>query len=169
MGIPWNSPLGRRLAEMNGIELPSEVRAARTKPEKPLVKLAAASGMHGLRYSIPLHIEPVANGGLFKKRMVGRAGHDRKVICAALSLLPHEFADIIEHLLKGYPVMVGMTRLGGREMDSDNLRSAFKWVRDAIALKLGVDDGNRLIQWVYAQEIGGKEVGCLVHIAIAGG
>lgn len=54
------------------------------------------------------------------------------------------------------PLRVKMTRLigpRGREFDDDNLASAFKFVRDAIASWLMRDDGPRAgIEWVTTQE-----------------
>lgn len=48
------------------------------------------------------------------------------------------------------PSGVRLVRLAPRTLDSDNLRSAFKAVRDEIALMCGFDD--RVDLWQYAQE-----------------
>ena len=54
------------------------------------------------------------------------------------------------------PLVVTMTRLigkGGRRMDSDNVVSACKHVRDAIAAWLGIDDRHdHLVRYDVAQE-----------------
>lgn len=42
-------------------------------------------------------------------------------------------------------------RIGGKRMDDDNLRSAFKHCRDAVAKWLGIDDGSKLLTWKYEQ------------------
>lgn len=48
---------------------------------------------------------------------------------------------------------VTLTRIGSRLLDDDNLRSALKAVRDAVAGWLGLDDGPRSpITWSYRQE-----------------
>lgn len=63
------------------------------------------------------------------------------------------------------PCTVYITRIGKRRMDGDNLQGACKAIRDGIAQKLGVDDGDSRIRWEYAQEIG-KEYGvriCIEH------
>lgn len=52
------------------------------------------------------------------------------------------------------PCIVEMTRIAPRKFDDDNLRGAFKAVRDQIAEWLGADDGSDLIEWRYAQERG---------------
>jgi hypothetical protein len=63
------------------------------------------------------------------------------------------------------PARVTLTRLGGRKLDAhDNLRAAFKYLADAIAEWLGVDDGDeRLVTWSYDQKPGGP-YGCRVTI-----
>jgi hypothetical protein len=50
------------------------------------------------------------------------------------------------------PYAVRLTRLGPRKLDDDNLRSAFKGIRDEVARLLGVDDGSDLIRFEYGQE-----------------
>jgi hypothetical protein len=49
--------------------------------------------------------------------------------------------------------VVTLTRIGPRDLDSDNLAGSAKAVRDAVARWLGVDDGPRApVEWRYAQE-----------------
>lgn len=51
------------------------------------------------------------------------------------------------------PVLVTITRLGPGRMDDDNLAGAAKALRDGIAARLGVDDGDtRRIRFQYRQE-----------------
>ena len=70
------------------------------------------------------------------------------------------------------PLVITLTRIGGRELDSDNLARALSGVRDGIADKppgpttkpgrkpaarpswVKVDDGSPLIEWRYAQIVG---------------
>lgn len=49
-------------------------------------------------------------------------------------------------------LVVTLTRYGVRELDSDNLASALKGIRDGVAARLGVDDGSKLVRWNYEQE-----------------
>lgn len=49
------------------------------------------------------------------------------------------------------PCVVTLTRVGGRSLDDDNLRSALKGVRDGVADRLGVDDADPRVEWRYAQ------------------
>ena len=60
---------------------------------------------------------------------------------------------------------IEITRLGPRVLDSDNLASSAKSVRDGIADALGVDDGDPRITWLYAQEKGRpREYGVRIEI-----
>ena len=52
------------------------------------------------------------------------------------------------------PATVVLTRVAPRRLDGDNLQSGFKAVRDGVADWLGVDDGNSLVDWQYAQRSG---------------
>jgi len=54
------------------------------------------------------------------------------------------------------PCVVTLTRIAPRKLDTDNLAISFKHVRDGIADRLGVDDGDGRVTWQYAQENGGK-------------
>ena len=60
------------------------------------------------------------------------------------------------HIIKPLPddasATITLTRLGKRNLDSDNLAGAFKAVRDAIAELLGVNDGSPRLNWLYGQE-----------------
>jgi hypothetical protein len=58
------------------------------------------------------------------------------------------------------PVDVVLTRVHGRRVDSDNLASLFKAVRDGVTdwLRRGdrtLDDGDPRLRWFYEQETGG--------------
>lgn len=52
------------------------------------------------------------------------------------------------------PLTITLTRIGPRRLDSDNLASGFKAVRDEIARTLGIDDGDKRLTWRYEQERG---------------
>lgn len=64
------------------------------------------------------------------------------------------------------PVVVHLTRVGVRKLDSDNLAGSAKGVRDQIAKLIGVDDGDeRKVRWEYSQRKGlPKEYGLEVRI-----
>jgi hypothetical protein len=61
------------------------------------------------------------------------------------------------------PCKVTLTRVGVRELDSDNLARSMKACRDGVADALGVDDGSKLYDWQYRQRKG-KEYGVEVMI-----
>ena len=54
--------------------------------------------------------------------------------------------------------VVVLTRIAPRPLDSDNLESACKAVRDGIAEGLGIDDRSPLVRYVTNQEQGGVRV-----------
>ena len=56
--------------------------------------------------------------------------------------------------MNGKSLVVTLTRIGARKLDSDNLARSMKAVRDGIADALGIDDGSDRIEWKYAQEKG---------------
>lgn len=64
------------------------------------------------------------------------------------------------------PVVVHLTRVGVRRLDTDNLAGSAKGVRDQIAKLIGVDDGDeRKVRWEYSQRKGlPKEYGLEVRI-----
>ncbi|WP_439627524.1 hypothetical protein [Gemmata sp.] len=104
---------------------------------------------------IPLHLAAVTNGPALKRGAIGRAGRDRRVVAAALAPALRELAPFADAAQGGRPVRCRITRLGGGLMDDDNLPPTAKWVRDTVALFLGVGDGPRgPVQWKYDQEPG---------------
>lgn len=50
------------------------------------------------------------------------------------------------------PCVVTLTRIAPRLYDDDNLRGAFKGIRDQIARLVGVDDADERIKFEYRQE-----------------
>lgn len=51
-------------------------------------------------------------------------------------------------------VKITLTRIAPRTLDDDNLASGFKACRDGVADWLGIDDGDKRLTWVYAQNKG---------------
>jgi len=49
---------------------------------------------------------------------------------------------------------VTLTRIAPRTMDGDGLQASFKGIRDGVADAIDLDDGSKLITWVYAQRKG---------------
>jgi hypothetical protein len=85
----------------------------------------------------------------------GRAGRQRRAVSTALG--PHlgVLARFAAHYHAGGALRVRIVRLGPRLLDDDNATAAAKWVRDAVAMMLGADDGpGGRIEWKADQERG---------------
>jgi hypothetical protein len=70
-------------------------------------------------------------------------------------------------LQTGGSASVALTRLGGKALDCDNLAGAFKAIRDVVARKIGVDDGDPAVEWTYGQAPGGDE-GIRIDVEVQG-
>jgi hypothetical protein len=108
-----------------------------------------------MRVSIPLRLPSLANCRMHWRRLARLKQTQRAATRAALQGLT----------LPDLPLRVTITRVGPRRLDDDNLASAAKYVRDAIAEAVGVDDGSALYEWRYAQRVGkyGVEVEVVGH------
>jgi len=53
-------------------------------------------------------------------------------------------------------LVVTLTRIAPRSLDSDNLVSSCKGIRDSVAEWIGVDDADKRVAWAYGQERGSK-------------
>lgn len=80
------------------------------------------------------------------------------------------------HLTKGReklprpPYGVQLTRIGPRTMDDDNVQGALKHVRDEVAARLGVDDGDESkVSWQYGQLKGPYAVRIEVYRRVSAG
>ncbi len=118
-----------------------------------------------------------------------KPGHDMTVIEVHLPIRTVSEANVREHwavkakraksqraaaflMLKRYrrsmngkSLVVTLTRIGARKLDSDNLARSFKAIRDGIADALDIDDGSDRIEWKYAQQKGKpKEYAIIVRI-----
>jgi hypothetical protein len=62
-----------------------------------------------------------------------------------------EWARLCKGVRFQLPAVVVLTRIGAQALDSDNLSSSFKAIRDQIAETLGVDDGSEMIRFEYRQ------------------
>lgn len=96
-----------------------------------------------MRVTLPIRIESVANK---REHWAAKARRTKFHRNAALAI-PSRF-------LPEPPCTVILTRIAPRKLDSDNLASGFKALRDGIADRLGIDDGDERVTWRYAQEKG---------------
>jgi hypothetical protein len=139
------------------------------KPARGKVELVAAAHPEPNVWVIPLHLAPVTNNGAIKRSAIGRAAKDRRATANALAAHLGDLAPWAKAAQARWPVACRIVRLGGGLMDDDNLPVTAKWVRDTIALFLGVGDGPRgPVRWEYGQEPGGK-VGVRVELSVEGG
>lgn len=119
--------------------------------------------VNGPAFVIPLKIDSGDNSrGRYAK--IGAAGSHRKKTAAVLASGMRHLYHFAEHAQAGESVTVRITRLGGRGLDGDGLQSAAKYVRDTVAMFLGVDDGPRgPVRWEYDQRPGGP-YGVMVEV-----
>lgn len=137
--------------------------ASKSKQNKSIALVAAAFDKPA-KWTIPLYVVAGDNARGNKVR-VGRAGHERRVVAKHLAAHLLYLVPFAWQAAKGSPVRVIMTRLG-RLMDTDGLTASCKYVRDTIALFLGVDDGPRgPVEWVY-QQLESAEFGVVVEMAV---
>ena len=64
---------------------------------------------------------------------------------------------------RGAELVVLLTRVAPRELDSDNLQGALKHVRDGVADALGVDDRDERVTWAPCDQRKGK-AGVVIEI-----
>lgn len=95
------------------------------------------------RLTLPLRIESVANKREHWAVTAKRTSTHR---LAAISIQKHKVPPL--------PCTVTITRIAPKQLDSDNLQSGAKALRDGIADRLGVNDNDPRVTWVYAQERG---------------
>lgn len=126
---------------------PTERPRAPRKPEPPMrfVTFERAMGPTWLALQLPVVVVSEANQREHWTKTARRAKDQRATVTNALG-------PAMWHCDKRY--RIAFTRLwpGGRPLDDDNLRGAFKHVRDAVALWIGVDDGSKTLSWDYSQE-----------------
>ncbi len=112
------------------------------------------------RYSsLTIHL-PIATPSLANARLhwAKRARIVKQQRLAAALMVGSQAPDALK------PKRITLTRMASRKLDTDNLASALKAVRDGIAVALGISDGDERIEWVYRQE-NGQPRGVMVEIA----
>lgn len=80
----------------------------------------------------------------------------REALLSAIAIAPIALSVV------DFPLQATWIRVGSRKQDDDNLRGAFKALRDALAELLGVDDGDQRVAWGYDQEAGAAGVRLVV-------
>lgn len=105
--------------------------------------------MATVELTIPTHLPSRANERLHwsKRKHLSRFQRDMAYICTREALNPERRLRL--------PGIVTLTRISPRLLDDDNLRGAFKSIRDGIADAFHVTDApGGPIAWKYAQRKG---------------
>jgi hypothetical protein len=119
-------------------------RAKKPKPPTATYDLCGTTCMNGIE--LPWRINTTSNAkGHWRPRarMAQQQRRNARYVLALIGARPKYEP----------PIVVTLTRIGPRKLDSDNNVSAFKHIRDGVADFLGIDDGSDLIRWEYAQEV----------------
>lgn len=137
-----------------------EAAAAIAPPAKKKRKRKAPEVVTGLpsefavTLTLPCRVVSESNERTHWGARAGRYKKQREILIYALrelgwySILKDEFRWPF-----GFPAVVSFLHVG-REFDDDNLRPAFKGLRDTIAHWAGIDDRDKRIAWEYDQTLG---------------
>lgn len=110
--------------------------------------------------AIPMKLPSVANQRIFWATKARQVKAQRQAL--AFAWLSHAdrfaWAARFAGFLCGPGIEVTLTRVAPRALDSDNLASAFKAIRDEVAAKLGVNDNDPRVTWSYGQSKGPAKV-----------
>ena len=107
-------------------------------------------------FTLPMALPSVAN---LREHWTAKAKRTKAQRSAVLLAMPtRKLARERNWLAINGKVVVSLTRISPRELDDDNLASAFKGIRDQVAAQLGLDDRDKRVAWVYAQERGKQSV-----------
>lgn len=147
--------------------LPTPTQPTSTNPD-PATSEATRMARVCLVVTVPgLRVKSEMNGDREHWAVKGRRTKSQKV--DTLVALNAAGLSVRDHLRGCKSLRVRFTRIGGRQMDTDNLVTAFKYVRDAVSQWLDKDDGpGSGIEWVlppgqepgaYAVRIEIEEVG----------
>lgn len=91
-------------------------------------------------YELPIRLESEMN---LREHWAKRYRRKKMQQHAALMIGKHEL-----------PCTVRIIRFGPKPLDGDNMQASAKFLRDAIAARLGVDDADERVQWRYDQRRG---------------
>jgi len=104
-----------------------------------------------ITFDIGIQLVSVAN---LREHWAKRADRNKRHRAAAYRATAYKLASIqswARPLDVSKPMTITITRIAPRKLDSDNLASSAKAVRDGIADGLGIDDGSELVTWCYEQ------------------
>lgn len=115
-------------------------------PKQPSLKTPPARRNLTIIVTVPITVKSESNTtGQLKAKLLRKSATK----AAVFGSLP-----VLAEVPPG-PWWVTLTRIGGRQLDSDNLQGSMKVVRDCVADWLQVNDGDRTrVRWKYRQRPG---------------
>jgi hypothetical protein len=97
---------------------------------------------NGMAWVLPIITRSEANGRDWRARS-SRTQQARKVVSRCMGSSLWHLAPFAKWLHEDkLPLAITFIRLGGRKLDAANLGSALKSTEDAVAMMLGIDDGD---------------------------
>ena len=141
-------------------------RQAEKPTRQPRPKEFVGAGVAIFVNKIMIHIPTETKSEANQRGWQGKAKRTksaRQIMYQTLWRHHGALTRFVEHFHGQGCLRVTFTRLGGRELDDDNLRSACKSVRDTVAALMLGDDRDPRFVWMYGQEPGGA-VGVRVEI-----
>src|SRR5262245_4845030 len=104
-----------------------------------------------LAFTMPVRVDSETNGREHWTVRSRRKRKQKEAVVAAWPTTVDERYGIVVRRKVSPPCVVRLIRISSRRLDDDNLREAFKAIRDEIADELNIDDGDERIKWEYAQ------------------
>jgi hypothetical protein len=101
--------------------------------------------------TLPLRLVSEANAHEHWRHRQKRAREHHAVVNMVATV---PMRDAAMHLHRGTDLVVTITRVAPRMLDSDGAVISGKYVRDAIAKLLGINDNDPRVEWRYAQRKG---------------
>lgn len=161
--IPKDSPLhqlqgtGVNLAALGLVQVAPQEEAPQpdTKGKKVYPVVQPSSGKLILVMDLPgLEVLSEANETGHWAKRYKRFEEQKRQVAVILTALYPTLPQTLRHLAKLPNVRLRgtFTRRGAKDFDTDNLAGSFKGVQDAVAEWVGIDDGNKIWDWNYAQE-----------------
>lgn len=122
-----------------------ELAGVPAAPRRPPADPGPARRRLVVEVEVAVRTASEANAGGALRGKLARKTAVKDAVGAALPALGERFP---------LPARVTLTRASGGRLDSDNLQTALKVVRDQVAAWLGVDDADPRVRWVYRQRPG---------------
>lgn len=116
---------------------------------------------------LPMRLPSVANQRFHWATKATQARRQRNAVALAMKSRPQraELLELRAELARGGLLEVILMRGSQRLLDSDNLASSFKAVRDQVAAELGTDDGpTGSVTWTYRQNAGLRPIVCITIV-----